>query len=43
VKNGVPFDVAFSLEDTTAVAWCIVFSEMEGHTFDWNAMAFKKE
>lgn len=41
VKNGIPFDVAFGIDDVTRAAWCIVFSEMEGNTFDFNTMAFK--
>ncbi|WP_281262565.1 hypothetical protein [Aquabacterium olei] len=42
MKNGVPFDVAFSLDEVTAAGWCIAFSEMEGHQFDWSAMKFKE-
>lgn len=41
VKNGIPFDVAFSLDDLTRAAWCITYSEMEGSAFDWDAMKFK--
>jgi hypothetical protein len=43
VRNGIPFDVAFSLDDVTRAAWCIVFSEMEGNKFDWRAMRFKED
>jgi len=43
VRNGIPFDVAFSIDDVTRAAWCIVFSEMEGNVFDWNAMRFKEQ
>ncbi|MFN3886141.1 MAG: hypothetical protein ACK4MG_04210 [Aquabacterium sp.] len=39
----MPFDVAFSLDECTAAGWCIAFSEMEGHKFDWNTMSFKDE
>jgi hypothetical protein len=35
--------VAFELDEVTRAAWCICFSEMEGNTFDWNAMRFKEE
>lgn len=37
VKYGVPFDVAFSLDDETRTAWCIIFGQMEGNKFDWEA------
>jgi hypothetical protein len=43
VKHGIPFDVAFELDDVTRAAWCIVFSEMEGRTFDWSTMSFRGE
>jgi hypothetical protein len=43
VRNGIPFDVAFGVDDVTRAAWSIVFSEMEGNTFDWNRMEFFKE
>lgn len=41
VKNGVPFDVAFEVDDVTRAGWCIIFSEMEGQTFDFNTMSFR--
>jgi len=43
VKNGIPFDVAFGVDDITRTAWCIAFSEMEGHRFDWERMEFHKD
>ena len=43
VKNGVPFDVAFALDDVTRAAWSIIYSEMEGAEFDWNTMRFKEQ
>jgi len=36
VKNGVPFDVAFSLDDTDRLAWTVVCGEQEGGVFDWS-------
>lgn len=42
VKNGVPFDVAFSVDAVKRHAWSIMFSEMEGNEYDWDAMTFKK-
>jgi len=43
IKNGIPFDVAFSLDDNTRAAWSIKFSEMDGAKFDWSTMRFKDE
>jgi len=40
VKNGIPFDVAFSVDDISRHAWSIMFSEMEGSKYDWDAMQF---
>lgn len=43
MKNGVPFDVAFSLDDIERAGWAIAFSEMEGNKFDFNAMEWIKD
>lgn len=43
VRNGVPFDVAFQLDDAMRAGWCIVFSEMDGATFDTRSMTFREE
>jgi hypothetical protein len=43
VRGGVPFDVAFSVDDITRAAWCITMSEFEGNTFDWSTMSFKDQ
>lgn len=40
--HGVPFDVAFSLDDQTRAAFCIIISEQNGATFNWNRMAFEE-
>lgn len=42
MKNGIPFDVAFGLNDVTRAAFAISFSEMEGNEFDWTTMSFKE-
>jgi hypothetical protein len=42
VSKGVPFDVAFALDDITRTAFSISFSEMDGAKFDWDAMRFKE-
>lgn len=41
VKNGVPFDVAFSLDRIDRAAWAIHFAEMDGAEFDTNTMRLK--
>lgn len=41
VKNGVPFDVAFGLDEITRTGWCIVFSEMEGAKFSFATMSYE--
>ncbi len=41
VRNGVPFDVAFSLDDTCRQWMAIKFSEFNGAEFDINTMSFK--
>jgi hypothetical protein len=43
VKHGVPFDVAFQLDDVTRAAWSIIFSEMDGAKFDVDRMAWIEE
>lgn len=34
------FDVAFSLSDNEAVAWGIIFGQMDGGKWDWGRMAW---
>jgi hypothetical protein len=40
VKNGIPFDVAFSMDDVTRTGFAIILSEMEGSKFDWDSMRY---
>lgn len=42
VKNGVHFDVAFSVDKMTAAAWGIIFMELDGLKWDWGRMAPEK-
>ncbi|SOY56858.1 hypothetical protein [Cupriavidus taiwanensis] len=37
----MPYDVAFSYTDAERFAACVVFRELEGATFDWEAMSYK--
>ncbi len=41
MKNGVPYDVAFSLSPVDVTAYGIIFGEFEGNLFDWGCMAWK--
>lgn len=43
MRNGVPYDVAFSLPDNERTAYAIIFAEIEGSEFDWNLMRFKEQ
>jgi hypothetical protein len=42
VRNGVPFDVAFQLDDITRAAFCIVVSGFEGSKFNWRTWDFER-
>ena len=41
-RGGIPFDVAFSLDDRDRAAWCIIVSEFEGNKFNWRTMSFEE-
>ena len=43
LRHGVPFDVAFSLDDVSRAALCIVASEQGGRKFNWSAMEFDRD
>ena len=38
VKCGVPYDVAFSLNDTDKLAYTIIMGQFEGNEWDWSRM-----
>ena len=38
VRNGIPFDVAFSLDEDERRAWIVALGELDGRTWDWGAM-----
>jgi hypothetical protein len=42
VRNGVPFDVAFSLSTTERAAYVIALGTLEGHSFDWLAFEWTR-
>jgi len=35
VRNGVPFDVAFTLPPDERAAWVVVMGQFDGLQFDW--------
>lgn len=41
VRNGVPFDVAFSLPPDERLVWVVVFGELAGRRWDWGTMAWR--
>jgi hypothetical protein len=43
VKNGVPYDVAFSLPPEDVAAYSIIFGEIEGSKFCWATMSWEKQ
>jgi len=42
LKNGVPFDVAFSLSDGMKSAFCIAFGELDGFRFNFSSGEWEK-
>lgn len=42
VKNGVPFDVAFSLDDLDRQAWTIILGELDGQRFNFDVMSWER-
>lgn len=41
IRNGVPFDFAFSLDVSERVAWVVALGELDGFVFDWHDMSWK--
>jgi hypothetical protein len=42
VKNGIPFDVAFSLDDDERLAWVVVMGQLNGLTWNWDTMSWER-
>lgn len=42
VRNGVPFDVAFSLDSDERAAWVIALGTLQGRRFDFDTMEWKE-
>lgn len=43
VKSGVPWDVAMSIDEVEAFAYCIILGEMEGGKYDWDSMKWQEK
>jgi hypothetical protein len=41
VKNGVPFDVAFSLVEDERAAWVVIMGRFNGLIYDWTDRCWK--
>ena len=41
VRNGIPFDVAFSLDPDMLLAFCVIIGELGGRVFNWDKMAWE--
>lgn len=42
VRNGVPYDVAYSLPDDEVMSECIAFGILDGGEWDWTKMKWRK-
>lgn len=43
VRNGVPFDVAFSLPPDDRLAFIVALGSLDGNEFDWSTGAWKQD
>ena len=41
-RNGVPFDVAFSLTPDERLAWVVALGRLDGNEFDFTTMSWKE-
>lgn len=42
ISKGIPYDIAFSLDATERTAWCVIFGELDGGTFNWSSGAWER-
>lgn len=42
VRNGVPFDVAMSIDAEVRVAWVVILGQQDGYQFDWDTLTWSK-
>lgn len=43
MKNGVPWDVAWSMDDDWRLASLVTLGEIDGNYFDWTAMRWQEK
>ncbi len=43
IKNGIPFDVAFSLPEAELTAYAIIFGRLDGGKWNWDRMAWETD
>jgi hypothetical protein len=43
IRNGVPFDVAFSLPPREREAWIVAVGTLDGLRFDWERRCWQAE
>lgn len=41
VKNNVPYDVAFAMDDAERLAHAVTFARFEGNEFNWDTMTYR--
>jgi hypothetical protein len=41
IKNGIPFDIAMSIDVAEGKAWAVIFGQFEGGEYDWAANRWK--
>ncbi len=41
-RNGVPFDVAFSLDPADRLAWVVAIGRLDGREYDFATMSWKE-
>lgn len=42
VRNGVPFDVAFTLPPHERLAWIVAVGTLQGRQFDWATLSWNE-
>lgn len=42
LRNGVPFDIAFSLPPEERLAWIVAFGQLDGERFDFTRMEWMR-
>ena len=43
IKNGIPFDVAMSLQEHEVLAYAIIFGKIDGGKWDWSSMSWSTD